>query len=40
VTPWNTLLGMQYKLDDGLYLLGEAGLGKRKSLFLTVDMRF
>ncbi|WP_375320417.1 TonB-dependent receptor [Aliivibrio logei] len=40
VTPWNTLLGMQYKLDDGLYLLGEAGLGKRKSLFFTVDMRF
>ncbi|RYU67500.1 TonB-dependent receptor [Aliivibrio finisterrensis] len=40
VTPWNPLIGMQYKIHDRLYLLGEAGLGDRKSLFLTVDMRF
>lgn len=40
VTPWNPLIGSQYKLDDGLYLLGEIGLGKRKSMFLTLDMRF
>lgn len=40
VTPWNPLLGMQYKIHDRLYLLGEAGFGDRKSLFLTVDMRF
>lgn len=40
VTPWNPLIGMQYKLHDRLYLLGEAGLGDRKSIFFTVDMRF
>ena len=40
VTPWNPLLGMQYKIHDRLYLLGEAGLGDRQSLFLSVDMRF
>lgn len=40
VTPWNPIVGMQYKLHDRLYLLGEAGFGNRTSLFLTVDMRF
>lgn len=40
VTPWNPLIGMQYKIHDRLYLLGEAGLGDRKSIFFTVDMRF
>ena len=40
VTPWNPIVGMQYKIHDRLYLLGEAGFGDRKSLFLTVDMRF
>ena len=40
VTPWNPIVGMQYKIHDRLYLLGEAGFGDRKSLFLTVDIRF
>ncbi|WP_300179433.1 TonB-dependent receptor [uncultured Aliivibrio sp.] len=40
ITPWNPIVGMQYKLHDRLYLLGEAGFGNRTSLFLSVDMRF
>lgn len=39
-TKWNPLLGMQYKVNDDWYLLGEVGLGDRKSAFLSIDHRF
>ncbi|EGU40311.1 hypothetical protein [Vibrio scophthalmi] len=40
VTKWNPLLGMQYQVTDSWYLLGEVGLGDRKSAFLSIDHRF
>ncbi|ANU39171.1 TonB-dependent receptor [Vibrio scophthalmi] len=39
-TKWNPLLGMQYQVTDSWYLLGEVGLGDRKSAFLSIDHRF
>ncbi|MGL5344803.1 MAG: hypothetical protein ACRC9O_09400 [Plesiomonas sp.] len=39
-SPWNTLVGAQYQITPNLSLLTEWGLGKRKSAFFTLDMRF
>ena len=39
-TKWNPLLGMQYQVTDSWYLMGEVGLGDRKSAFLSIDHRF
>nr|WP_086940377.1 hypothetical protein [Thaumasiovibrio occultus] len=37
---WNTLAGMQYRLDPNWYLIGEMGFGERQSVFITLDRRF
>ncbi|KKD61048.1 hypothetical protein RN22_07775 [Grimontia sp. AD028] len=39
-TPWNPIIGMQYQISPHLYLLGEAGLGDRTSVFFSIDMRY
>nr|WP_236688456.1 TonB-dependent receptor [Vibrio renipiscarius] len=39
-TKWNPLLGLQYQVTDSWYLLGEVGLGDRKSAFVSIDHRF
>ncbi|KLV09097.1 hypothetical protein ABT56_02570 [Photobacterium aquae] len=39
-TQWNPLLGMQYQVNKHWYLLGEAGLGERQSLFVSLEHRF
>ncbi|WP_305372566.1 TonB-dependent receptor [Photobacterium leiognathi] len=39
-TPWNPILGMQYQINQNLYLLAEAGFGDRTSLFTSIDFRF
>ncbi|WP_114764876.1 TonB-dependent receptor [Vibrio rhodolitus] len=39
-SEWNTLAGMQYQINDSLYLLGEMGFGERESLFFSFDYRF
>ncbi|WP_434356010.1 TonB-dependent receptor [Parasalinivibrio latis] len=39
-TKWNPIVGMQYQVNPNFYLLGEAGLGDRKSIFLSIDMRY
>ncbi|CZF80952.1 hypothetical protein GCE9029_02304 [Grimontia celer] len=39
-TPWNPIIGMQYQISPHLYLIGEAGLGDRTSVFFSVDMRY
>ncbi|MGI2259576.1 virulence protein [Shewanella sp. GXUN23E] len=39
-TPWNTLVGFQYQFARDWSLLGEAGLGERKSAMLSLEYRF
>ncbi|MGR5134141.1 TonB-dependent receptor [Vibrio alfacsensis] len=39
-SEWNTIAGMQYQVNEDWYLLGEAGFGDRKSIFLSIDRRF
>ncbi len=39
-TPWNTLVGFQYQFARDWSLIGEAGLGERKSAMLSMEYRF
>ncbi|WP_194436693.1 TonB-dependent receptor [Vibrio fluminensis] len=39
-SEWNTIAGMQYQINESLYLLGEMGFGERESLFFSLDYRF
>lgn len=40
VTKWNPIIGAQYKLHDNINILGELGLGERRSAFITLDLRY
>lgn len=37
---WNTLLGFQYQFTPEISLLGEGGMGRRKSAMLSLEYRF
>lgn len=39
-SPWNTLVGFTYQLAPKMNLIAEAGLGKRRSMMLSMDYRF
>lgn len=40
VTKWNPLLGVQYYYSKNIGAIVEVGLGERKSVFATIDIRF
>nr|WP_237467887.1 TonB-dependent receptor [Vibrio stylophorae] len=39
-TQWNPIAGAQYQLSPNWYLLGEFGMGERRSAFVSIDYRF
>ena len=38
-TAWNTLVGFQYQFSPSISVLGEAGMGRRKSAMLSLEFR-